>query len=315
MAAVEFLNYADRRLENEYAQQTTRPWTIGWDEEDTRIRLSLLARAWVELRSASSSTKLNAYPNREYTWRCRRDREPLKIPVPGSKCHPECSEAPKRTDEVTNFHDTEARAEKHPSTLTDFPLPASRTPPRERNPSLFYDPTMAPAIDFQSDDGFKQMKGKKKKGGAAKANNWEDNEEKKKEEGEGEGEGNNGGDKDSGDIGAGAGDNDGAKKDDANGDGTGDAPPEDDWGSFVPAKSKKKGKKGKQADESTLVAAPDPPAEKFDAFHEIKLDDGPGLDLSFDSGFAVAKSSTSGVSTWGSNWKTGDSKATTTTAR
>ena len=58
MAAVEVLNYGDHRLENEYAQQTTRPWTIGWDEEDTRIRLSFLARAWVALRSARSFTKL-----------------------------------------------------------------------------------------------------------------------------------------------------------------------------------------------------------------------------------------------------------------
>ena len=30
----------------------TQPWTIGWDEDDTRIRLSFIARAWVAMRGA-----------------------------------------------------------------------------------------------------------------------------------------------------------------------------------------------------------------------------------------------------------------------
>ena len=30
----------------------TQPWTIGWDEDDTRIRLNFIARAWVAMRSA-----------------------------------------------------------------------------------------------------------------------------------------------------------------------------------------------------------------------------------------------------------------------
>jgi hypothetical protein len=32
----------------EYGAATIRPWTIGWDEEDTRIRLRFIARAWVQ---------------------------------------------------------------------------------------------------------------------------------------------------------------------------------------------------------------------------------------------------------------------------
>ena len=171
---------------------------------------------------------------------------------------------------------------------------------------------MAPKVDFNSNQGFTQAAKKKKKGGAAK-NNWDDEEEKKEE---GAGEDNNGGDKGPGDTGAGAGDASGEKKDDTNGDGDGggDPPADDEWGSFAPVKGKKKGKKGAKAEEPVPAAVPDPPGEKFDAFHEIKLDDGPGLDLSFDTGFSGTgtKSSASGVGTWGSNWATGDSKTAKT---
>jgi hypothetical protein len=168
---------------------------------------------------------------------------------------------------------------------------------------------MAPRVDFNSSQGFTQAAGKKKKKGGATKNNWDDNEEEKKEEGGGDD--NNSGDKGSGDAGAGAGDGSGDKKEDSNGDagGGGDPPPEDDFESFMPAKGKKKGKKGAKAEEAT--ATPDPPAEKFDAFHEIKLDDGPGLDLSFDTGFSGAAAK-SPVGTWGSNWNTGDSKTAKT---
>lgn len=161
---------------------------------------------------------------------------------------------------------------------------------------------MAPPIDFQSDNGFKQAagkKGKKAAKSAAKAK-WggdEDEDGNKKEDGEGSNGGDNNGGDNNGDTGAGG---DGDKKDEVNGDGdgAGDAPPADDWDSFAPVKPKKKGKKGK---------AEDPPAasatEKFDAFHEIKLDDtGPMLDLSFDTG---TKASTSGFGAWGSSWDTG----------
>lgn len=159
---------------------------------------------------------------------------------------------------------------------------------------------MAPPIDFQSDDGFKQAGGKKAKKAAkaaAKAK-WGDDEDEdgsKKDDGEGS----NGGDKGADDTGAGG---DGDKKDEGNGDGdgAGDANGGDEWDSFMPAKAKKKGKKGKADD-------PPPAAEKFDAFHEIKLDDsGPMLDLSFDTG---AKPSTSGFGSWGSSWDTGTKTA------
>jgi len=178
---------------------------------------------------------------------------------------------------------------------------SSITPPssvkKGEDQSLFRDPTMATSVDFQSQDGFK-MAAKKKKGKAAKSA-WDDDEDEKKKE-EGEGEGGEGGDK-SGDIGAGG---DGDKKDEANGDGAGDNPPEDDWDSFLPAKAKK-GKKGKKA-AAEEVAPAVPATEKFDAFHEIKLDDtGPMLDLSFDTG---TKPSTGGFGSWGSSWNTGTTK-------
>jgi len=157
---------------------------------------------------------------------------------------------------------------------------------------------MAPPIDFQSNDGFKQTAGKKAKKAAKAAQKWkgddEDEDGNKKEDGEG----GDGGDK-GGDTGAGG---DGDKKDEGNGDGdkTGDANL-DEWDSFVPAKVKK-GKKGKAGKMEDPPAAT-PAAEKFDAFHEIKLDDtGPMLDLSFDTG---TKSNTSGFGAWGSSWNTG----------
>jgi hypothetical protein len=165
---------------------------------------------------------------------------------------------------------------------------------------------MAPPIDFQSQDGFRQAAKKGKK--AAKATSkskWDENEDEngsKKDEGEG----GDGGDK-GGDAGAGGG-GDGDKKDDTNGNGDGaDGAPEDDWDNFMPAKGKKKGKKGKAEDPAPAPAV----VEKFDAFHEIKLDDtGPMLDLSFDTGNTSTKTAGSGFGSWGSSWNTGTTATT-----
>jgi hypothetical protein len=68
MAAVEVLKYGDRRLESEYGLQVTHSWTTGlgegkWTEEDTRIRLRFLARAWVELRSLETQSTRLVRPN------------------------------------------------------------------------------------------------------------------------------------------------------------------------------------------------------------------------------------------------------------
>jgi hypothetical protein len=43
------LSCADRPR-SDYGSATIQPWTIGWDEEDTRIRLKFIARAWMQLR-------------------------------------------------------------------------------------------------------------------------------------------------------------------------------------------------------------------------------------------------------------------------
>lgn len=53
MAAVAGFWYGSERPSSAgYGSATTQPWTIGWDENDTRIRLNLISRAWVMLRSA-----------------------------------------------------------------------------------------------------------------------------------------------------------------------------------------------------------------------------------------------------------------------
>ena len=193
------------------------------------------------------------------------------------------------------MHDTNALARKHTPPSSEAPKPPPSLAEKQDSPSLFCDPTMDQAIDFQSQDGFVQAKGKKKKNNAAQ-NNWADNgddDAAKKEEGEG----NDGGDK-GGDTGAGG---DGEKKDEANGDGAGDANGEDEWTSFTTAKSKKKGKKGKAEEPAAELAA-----DKFDAFQEIKLDDtGPMLDLSFDTGITESKSGSGGFGAWASSWNTG----------
>ena len=58
MAAVDVLRYCGDRPENDYGLHTTQPWTIGWDEEDTRIRLKFIARAWM---AAGTSKAQDAY--------------------------------------------------------------------------------------------------------------------------------------------------------------------------------------------------------------------------------------------------------------
>jgi len=51
MAAVDVSRYCGDRLGNDYGSHTTQPWTIGWDEEDTRLRLKFIARAWIAAQS------------------------------------------------------------------------------------------------------------------------------------------------------------------------------------------------------------------------------------------------------------------------
>lgn len=53
MAAVaRFLYCEGHPSHGDYGSAMTQPWTIGWDEDDTRIRLNFIARAWVAMRSA-----------------------------------------------------------------------------------------------------------------------------------------------------------------------------------------------------------------------------------------------------------------------
>lgn len=165
-------------------------------------------------------------------------------------------------------------------------------------------------IDFDSEDGFLQCAGKKKKK-AATTFNWLDDEGDKKDPNgeEGGGDGNkdqNGGDSGAGDTSGNAGDNGGDggdKRDD------GDANNDDIW-DF--GGSSKKNKKGKTTESFGLpeIASTD--------FHEIKLDDtGGGDPLDFGSLGAKAEKITSGLSAWttgwgGGNWSWGGVKSPTT---
>lgn len=209
---------------------------------------------------------------------------------------------PQSEEPVSYNPNTDALARKKAHDSTEARITPPSSVEKGDDHSIFRDPTMAPEVDFQSGDGFTQAAGKKaKKAAKAQAKSkWGDEEDdgNKKEDGEG----GDGGDK-AGDTGAGG---DGDKKGDTNdnGDGAGDNP-EDEWDSFMPAKGgkKKKGKKGQVEEAAPAI----PPVEKFDAFHEIKLDDtGPMLDLSFDAG---TKTSTGGFGSWGSSWDTGTKTA------
>jgi hypothetical protein len=232
----------------------------------------------------------------DYTWPCRWNSNTLNVLVnlDALRGKPRADE---HNVEIVEPN-TDALARKHAHDSAEARITPPSSVERGTDQSLFPDPTMAPSVDFQSQDGFQQAAGKKaKKKNAAKTKGEDDEDGSKKDEGEGNKE------EDKGDTGAGGSDD---KKDETNGDGNGDgdANADDTWGSFLPAK-KKKGKKGKLEEPTPEPAAP-PADDKPDFFHEIKLDDGPVLDLNFDAG----TKSSGGFGAWGSSWNTGT--ATTT---
>jgi hypothetical protein len=83
MAAVEGLLYYADRPGNDYGSVTTQPWTIGWDEEDTRIRLKFIARAWMQSRTP-----------REHEGACQTRTVRAAINLPSARtsmpCHDRC---------------------------------------------------------------------------------------------------------------------------------------------------------------------------------------------------------------------------------
>ncbi|OBT52300.1 hypothetical protein VE04_07700, partial [Pseudogymnoascus sp. 24MN13] len=290
---------------------TREPWTIGWDEDDTRIRLQHIALAWVASRRSHDAyyhgPPMPGAPRWENTVALGlRSQQPKAVTLRPLRLF--VTSLPKRhiaspaDDDDDSSCDLDApltdpsdssdalateNYNRDAAAHFDTPLPP-RKPPTER---IFADPAMAPAaVDWTSQDGFKTTAKKKTKAAAKAAaqSKWgDDDEEKKKEEGDGDAGGGDGGagGGDAGDAGdAGSGD----KKGSDDGDKKEDAPEEDDWGGFAPAKSKKKGKKGKAADPEP---EPEPAkASAFDAFQEIKLDDGGTLDLSFDKPAATTGS-------------------------
>lgn len=187
----------------------------------------------------------------------------------------------------------------------DTPLPPPRQRKRNDSDSCFLGaPSVYPSVDWELPDRHIRM-AKKKKGKAAPA--WtppkEDPPEEDKtpeESGDGGAGGGGGGEAGSGDAGD-SGDKDGDKKEE-------EAPPEDDdWGSFAPVAKKGK-KKGKKETE------PEPEKKEdgaFDAFAEIKLDDGGALDLNFGSTADNETDSGGGGTSfgaWGSSWATAGKK-------
>lgn len=162
-------------------------------------------------------------------------------------------------------------------------------------------------VDFNSQDGFFQAAGKKKKKQTTAFNWLADEGDKKDDDGtEGGGDGNkdqNGGDSGTGDGSGSAGGNGGDDGDKKDGKGGEEANPDDIW-DFTPVSSKKKNKaKTTEAKATDAFGLPDIPSTDF---HEIKLDDtgggGDSLDLSFDP---KPEKITAGISAWTPSWTTG----------
>jgi hypothetical protein len=55
MAAIDVVSYCESR-ENDHGLSRFPPETIGWNAEDTRIRLRSIARAWTAMRSGLPGT-------------------------------------------------------------------------------------------------------------------------------------------------------------------------------------------------------------------------------------------------------------------
>merc|ERR1712093_629426 len=68
------------RPKNDTIQPSTTGSGRGWSEEDTRIRLKLISRAWMQLRTARKHLEL--LPHSESTWPCRSKSKPHPLKVP-----------------------------------------------------------------------------------------------------------------------------------------------------------------------------------------------------------------------------------------
>ncbi|KAI3397947.1 hypothetical protein diail_10023, partial [Diaporthe ilicicola] len=265
-------------------------------------RLGLICKAWVELRSAPQSSSLTNCPAR-----------PLIVPDFSS---PKCSrarrqpapptEGPTSSADLRDLTSTDSAAQSRRlgPEEPDVPLPSSSAARRQRrgdrDVDLLADPNMD-LIDFDSDDGFFQAAGRKKKKATTSFNWLEDENDKKDGDGaEDGGDGNkdpNGGDAGAGDNtgGDGGGDDSGKKEDDKTG---AEADADDIWGEFATVGKKKK-TKAKTTDASGL---PDVPPTSTD-FHEIKLDDSGGA-ISLDFGLPSPKTDKpkTGIGAWTSSW-------------
>lgn len=161
-------------------------------------------------------------------------------------------------------------------------------------------------IDLESDVGFVQAAGKKKKKQTTTFN-WLDDEGDKKKDGDGADDGGDGNkDQNGGDSGStgGNGGDDGDKKD--NGKNGGEANDDDIW-DLAPVGGKKKNKsKAADANATDGFGLPEIPSTDF---HEIRLDDAGGggeEEDSLDLGLGTkAEKITTGITAWTSSWATG----------
>lgn len=231
-------------------------------------------------------------------------------PLRGGERHDECDNDNDLGSEIYihEHHDTSAHArrDKGSDDTRHFDTPHPLSPPRLRqrkdDEGFPFTPSINPTVNWELSDRHIRM-AKKKKGKAAPT--WTPPKEDPPEEDKTPEENGGGDDAGGGDAGSGDG-GDGDKKDD--GKKEKEVPPEDDdWGSFAPVgkKGKKKGKK-----EPEPEPEPEKAEDKFNAFAEIKLDDGGALDLNFGSTADNNTDSGGGTSfgAWGSSWATAGKK-------
>ncbi|KUI53791.1 hypothetical protein VP1G_01099 [Cytospora mali] len=280
------------------------------DDVLLNLRLSLIAGAWMSLRSERHPECFTTCQQRPIVvpefcspkW-SRSQRKPS---------HPDGSFSPSLYDPTG----TDSVAQPHGQRQEDPHIPQpdrsrdQRAPRSKSVADLLTDPSPDP-IDFASDEGFLQAAGGKKKKRQATAFNWNDDSNGKKDgdgaDGGGGGDGNkdqNGGDSGSGNnTGWNGGGNDGGKKDDDKKDDKKESDDVDDiWGDFANSGSKKS--------KSKTTAASGVPDTTSTDFHDIKLDDSGGkvsrgeggadaLDLGLGIRTGVLKT---GLSAWTSGW-------------
>lgn len=294
MAATMVTSFFNHLPRIDFGSPTILNSAIGWDDQDTATRLSQIARAWVESRRGIQNAIL-ASLCRPAQPRPNFSKHQLKLSG-GALGSPHAPCAEDDTGHEVDAYDTYEPLVRRRMPTMALPSPPPESPAHSQEEhALFADKQMNPKLDFQSQEGFIEAKGKKaakKKQGAWNGSGGDDGDGNGAEKEDNNGA-RNGGEQGGGN--AGAGDADGSKdSNEGNGEGGGgDEDPEEDR-NFTAVKKKGKKDKGKAA------AAPDPAPSAKDDFDDIQLDDpGPALESK------ETKPPTTISSTWGSSFGTG----------